>query len=109
MSERLEGGEGREGEARRREAEEKTLAKEEAESLMIFLITPARGERKEGPGRGAKGVDDGEERERVGKEREGGEIETAPPYRAYPVLIRTDHPPPPPTRPPRPWFSHKKY
>lgn len=36
----------------------KTLASEEAESLMIFLITPARGERKEG------GVDRGRQRGR---------------------------------------------
>ena len=35
------------------EEEEDSLASEEAESLMIFLITPARGERKEG------GVDGG--------------------------------------------------
>ena len=43
----------KEEEEEEEEEEEDSLASEEAESLMIFLITPARGERKEG------GVDGG--------------------------------------------------
>ena len=50
---KIRGEEEEEKEEEEEEEEEDSLASEEAESLMIFLITPARGERKEG------GVDGG--------------------------------------------------
>lgn len=86
------------------EEKEKIVAKEEAESLMIFLITAARGKREKksrqkkrerGTGRhgGVEGSEGGGGGRGSGSSGSGGTSkETAPPCRVNPVFIRTGSP-----------------